>query len=133
MDEEMTPSAAYELDHRTCLSLLATQRVGRLVFDDEPPAVLLVRFGVTGERLVLTGGEEHLVDRRDRPVLMEVDGVDEHQRAGWSVIVRGRLEVVAELESDREEQTTCIAIVDMTGRWVRSARRMPPLDQRGYL
>ena len=47
MDEEMTPSAAYELDHRTCLSLLATQRIGRLVFDDEPPAVLLVRFGVT--------------------------------------------------------------------------------------
>jgi hypothetical protein len=133
MDEEVTPSAAYELDHRTCLSLLATQRVGRLVFDDEPLAVVLVRFGVAGERLVLTGDEEQLASRGDRHVIVEIDGVDEHQRAGWSVIVRGRLEVAAEPEPGREKQGTCIAILDLTGRWVRGASHTPSLDQRGYL
>jgi nitroimidazol reductase NimA-like FMN-containing flavoprotein (pyridoxamine 5'-phosphate oxidase superfamily) len=133
MDEEVTPSQAYELDHRTCLSLLATQRIGRLVFDDEPPAVLVVHFGMAGERLVLTGGEEQLVNRADRTVVIEVDDVDEHQRTGWSVIVRGRLEVVAEMEPDHGQQRTSVAIVDLTGRWVRGARRIPPLDQRGYL
>jgi uncharacterized protein len=133
MDEDVTPSAVYELDHRTCLSLLATQRVGRLVFDDNPPAVVLVRFGVAGERLVLTSGEEELASRADRLVLVEVDGVDEHQRTGWSVLVRGRLEIVAEPDPDQGEQRTCIAIVGLTGRWVQGASRTPPVDQRGYL
>jgi hypothetical protein len=133
MDEDVTPSQSYELNHRTCLGLLATQHIGRVVFDDEPPVVVLVRFGLADERLVLTDGEEQLASFVDRPVIVEVDGVDEHERMGWSVIVRGRLEVVAELEPDRGDQRTCIAIVDLTGRWVRGARRTPPLDQRGYL
>ncbi len=132
MDDEVTPPQAYELDRRTCLSLLATQRMGRVVLDDEPPAVLLVRFGVAGERLLLTGGEEQLADRADRLVIVEVDGVDEHRRVGWSVIVRGRLEV-AGLEHDPGGRRTCIAIIDLTGRWVQGASRTPPLDQRGYL
>jgi nitroimidazol reductase NimA-like FMN-containing flavoprotein (pyridoxamine 5'-phosphate oxidase superfamily) len=130
MDDDVTPAQAYELDHRTCLSLLATQRIGRLVLDDEPPVVLPVRFSVTDERLVLTAGEE-LVNWADRLVLFEVDGLDEHQRAGWSVIVHGRLEAVT--EADDGERSRCVAIVDLTGRWVRGAIRTPPLDERGYL
>jgi nitroimidazol reductase NimA-like FMN-containing flavoprotein (pyridoxamine 5'-phosphate oxidase superfamily) len=130
MDEDVTPAEAYDLDHRTCLSLLATQRVGRLVFAGEPPTVLIVHFSVTGERLVLTASE-HLADRADRLVVVEVDGVDARQRAGWSVMVRGKLEVMSEPEPDRGE--TCVALVDLTGRWVRGANRTPPLDQRGYL
>jgi nitroimidazol reductase NimA-like FMN-containing flavoprotein (pyridoxamine 5'-phosphate oxidase superfamily) len=133
MNEDVTPSQAYELDHRMCLALLATRRVGRLVFANEPPAVLLVRFGVAGERLVLSDGEDQLANRADQPVVVEVDGIDECQRTAWSVVVRGQLEVAVEREPEQGEQRTCIAIVDLTGRWVQGARRTPPLDQRGYL
>jgi nitroimidazol reductase NimA-like FMN-containing flavoprotein (pyridoxamine 5'-phosphate oxidase superfamily) len=133
MEEKVTSAQAYELDHRTCLSLLTTRRVGRLVFAGEPPVVLVVRFGVSGERLVLDDFEEHLADCADRLVLVEVDGVDEHQHAGWSVMVHGKLEVVTELKPVRGERRLYVAIVDLTGRWVRGASDTPPLDQRSYL
>jgi hypothetical protein len=129
MDEEETPRAGFELDRRTCSVLLATERVGRLVTANPDLDVLPVRFTLHGEQQLAVArldGRSPPGEPGDR-VVIEVDGVDEGQRVGWSVVVHGRL--LASASAGRVD----VAIVDLTGRWVSWPRPLPPLDGRAYL
>jgi len=123
MTDDLTPAASFDLDQQTCLGLLATQRMGRLVVGGNSPTVLLAEFTVVDGAALLIGAVD--VDLTDSQwVVFEVEGIDEHQHLGWSVILRGPLEGTGERR---------MTIVELTGRWVRSARRTPPLDGRAYL
>ena len=128
MDDEEIPAAGYELDHRTCLVLLATERVGRLVVGETGPTVTAVRYAVTEDRVVVVGLDGSLPAGQpgDR-VVMEADGIDRGREAGWSVVVHGRL-----VASSSPDELT-ITPHELTGRWVRGPHRVPPLDERGYL
>jgi hypothetical protein len=128
MDDEEIPAAGFELDHRTCLVLLVSERVGRLVEGSPTLAVTPVRYSVTGDRVSVVGIDGGLPPGRsgDR-IVLEVDGIDEQRQVGWSVVVRGYLETSA---SAGQFDITELAL---TGRWVRGSYRVPPSDDRGYL
>jgi hypothetical protein len=128
MDDSEIMRTAFDLDHRTCLVLLATERFGRLVSGQSDPNVVPVRFALTGERLAImaTDGAGPPGAPGDR-VVLEVDGIDERRRVGWSVIVHGRL-VASESPGQLD-----VTILELTGRWVGALRTLPPLDSRAYL
>ena len=97
------------LGREECLGLLHTSKVGRLVFVDESgPLALPVNHAVhRGQVVFLTasGSKLDAAEQADRPVAFEVDAFDAVEQAGWSVVIRGRLDSVsdpdevAELES----------------------------------
>jgi Pyridoxamine 5'-phosphate oxidase len=127
MDDEEIPATAFVLDHRTCLVLLATERVGRLVAGQPCLTVIPVRYTLAGDRVTLTGIDGVVPPGQpgDR-VVIEVDGVNEQRSLGWSVVVHGRLASASPGELDVIE-------LELTGRWVSGSRGVPPLDDRGYL
>jgi uncharacterized protein len=79
------------LSRDECLSLLATKKVGRLVYvDDDGPVAVPVNYALAAERVVfrVAGGAKQAAMRQP-VVAFEVDNVDEVRQAGWSVVVRG--------------------------------------------
>lgn len=101
-----------ELDVETCLGLLGRHHFGRVaVLDDHGPMVLPVNYTVDRGSVVFRTAEGTKLDAavRGDVVAFEVDEIDESTRSGWSVIVRGRLEEVAdadELERLRTQPLT---------------------------
>lgn len=85
------------LDPITCRQLLATVRVGRVALPDDPsPIVLPVDFVVDGDRVVFRTVEGAKLDAAQAggPASFQTDGFDPTHDTGWSVLVRGRLEVL---------------------------------------
>lgn len=83
-----------ELPAWDCWSLLATQRIGRLVVIDHGcPIALPVNIRVTGDdtghRVVVRTAPGSLLGRYEGPASIEVDEIDEAARQAWSVLVRG--------------------------------------------
>ena len=86
-----------ELPRDRCEELLAQQRVGRVAWNAaDGPQVLPVNYawhvGQVVFRTVPYGIMSTLARRT--PVAFEVDQIDERNRAGWSVVVRGFVEAV---------------------------------------
>ena len=82
---------------RSCEELLAEQHVGRVAWNAaDGPEVLPVNYawhvGQVVFRTVPYGAMAALARRT--PVAFEVDHIDEQERAGWSVVVRGFAEAV---------------------------------------
>jgi uncharacterized protein len=81
-----------ELTKDECFSLLAGQHLGRVVLiDDRGPLALPVNFVLDQHTVLFRTDEGTKLDvavRRGR-VAFEIDGVDEADRTGWSVLVRG--------------------------------------------
>lgn len=88
------------IDRKECLELLAGDVVGRIaIVEGTGPLVLPVNYGLHGETLVFrTGPGAKLTASRGQQVCFEVDSFDRSTRSGWSVVVRGRLEEVDELD-----------------------------------
>ena len=144
MSADPEPTAElFQLDEATCLSLLTTQHVGRLVVGGDDPTVVTVNYllleGVITFRTE-AGSRAEQADRQ--PVLFEVDMFDDRTRSGWSVLVRGRL-ATAPLDQtptsidtwapgvrDRCITVTCDVI---TGRLLRSAPDTSGDRVGGYL
>ncbi len=79
-----------ELDRSTCLALLATQHVGRLIIDATPPLVRVVNYTAFEHTIVFRSDPfPHTDALLGSPVAFEADMVDDHTRSGWSVVVRG--------------------------------------------
>ncbi|EPQ73133.1 hypothetical protein MMMB2_3905 [Mycobacterium marinum MB2] len=80
-----------ELSDAECFELLATGRVGRLVYqDDLGPLAVPVNYAMAGHDIVVRveGGAKQAA--MAQPMLaFEVDHVDEGQQSAWSVLVRG--------------------------------------------
>lgn len=93
------------LDVDVCLHLLSTRHVGRVaVVDAGGPVVFPVNYTMdTGTVVFRTGmGSKLAAADQHADVAFQVDDVDVGRRAGWSVLVRGRLvEVTDGDEVDR--------------------------------
>jgi nitroimidazol reductase NimA-like FMN-containing flavoprotein (pyridoxamine 5'-phosphate oxidase superfamily) len=88
-----------ELTRDECFSLLAGQRLGRVVLvDDRGPLALPVNFVLDQQTVLFRTDEGTKLDavvRRGR-VAFQIDGVDEATRTGWSVLVRGEAKEVTD-------------------------------------
>jgi nitroimidazol reductase NimA-like FMN-containing flavoprotein (pyridoxamine 5'-phosphate oxidase superfamily) len=143
-----TASTALHADRATCLALLASQPVGRLVVSAADPVVIPVNFVLIDESIVFradaTSSAASAIGMR---VAFEVDQVSELERAGWSVIARGTLEDASasvegrpELAEDLvpwasgpKDRWLMLRVHTVTGRWVRGVAHWIVDDRRGYL
>jgi len=88
----MTQRELEVLTVEECYALLKTAAVGRLVYQDVlGPVAVPVNFALAGRDVVfrVEGGAKRAA--MEQPILaFEVDLVDSHQHAGWSVLLRGK-------------------------------------------
>lgn len=93
-----------ELDATTCRQLLGTQRVGRIAFADDPsPTVLPVDYVLHGDEVLFRTLEGTKLEAAEAGAMasFQADGFDASHDTGWSVLVRGRLDVLTDLDADR--------------------------------
>ncbi|MBX7431881.1 pyridoxamine 5'-phosphate oxidase family protein [Mycobacterium sp. Y57] len=99
-NRNMTQRELEDLSPDECLRLLTAAKVGRLVYqDDLGPLAVPVNYAIADKDIVLRveGGAKRAA--MQQPMLaFEVDHVDEEQKSGWSVLVRG---VGAEVDPER--------------------------------
>jgi uncharacterized protein len=141
------PAELSELDRPSCLRLLRTQHVGRLIVGAAAPAVRVVNYTAFEHTIVFRSDPgPHLDDIVDDPVVFEVDMIDDRTRSGWSVVVRG----IARDLSDHlaglgqaganvdpwapgpKNRWIGIAIEDVTGRFLRSELRPPEIRPEAH-
>jgi nitroimidazol reductase NimA-like FMN-containing flavoprotein (pyridoxamine 5'-phosphate oxidase superfamily) len=87
-----TVTQLVELTAEECLSLLQTKTVGRIGLNTPGgPVIFPVNYAMSDETIVfrtlpygVIANNAHLVD-----VAFEVDSLDEHMKAGWSVLAVG--------------------------------------------
>jgi uncharacterized protein len=86
------------ISRRECLALLAGQKVGRLGFVvGGQPMVLPVNYAVDGDVVVFRTGEgSKLEAAHGAKVAFEIDAVDDATGTGWSVVVQGVAEEIAD-------------------------------------
>lgn len=94
------------LDFAECLDLLATVPVGRVAVSDRGiPLIVPVNHVVSGSSILFrtTPGSKLDAALMERPAAFEADDFDQATRTGWSVVVRGRIEILDDLrEADIE-------------------------------
>jgi nitroimidazol reductase NimA-like FMN-containing flavoprotein (pyridoxamine 5'-phosphate oxidase superfamily) len=85
-----------DLSWDECFTLLGQETVGRLVYADEQgPAAVPVNYAVAGQKIVFRSEDGSKVRAlQDGGVAFEVDHIDNANRSGWSVLVRGTSEEV---------------------------------------
>lgn len=87
------------LDDKQCRDLLAAHHVGRIAWQAaDGPLVLPVTYVYRDECVVFRTSPYGVISELIRPtdVALQIDGLDEQHRSGWSVLVQGRAEAVAE-------------------------------------
>lgn len=101
-----------------CLDLLAGDVVGRIaIVEGTGPLVLPLNYCLVGEHVLFrTGPGSKLRASRGGQVCFEVDSFDRVTRSGWSVVVRGRLEEVTELDRDFD------AVQHLAEPWLGTSR-----------
>ena len=138
----MTASTELEtMDRLTCEAFLANGSVGRLaVVVGGAPHIVPVNYVAEGATIVFrTAPGTILTEASLRQVAFEVDGIDEHHRAGWSVCVHGfGREITDALDAEsrhlRDLFVDCWAPEDrdrwfkiipqsLTGRYLNPSRR----------
>jgi uncharacterized protein len=148
MTEPTRPAELFQLDRPTCLALLTTQHVGRLIIDAAEPVVRVVNYTAFDHTIMFRSDPAPQIDAIvDRLVVFEVDMVDERTRSGWSVVVRG----IARDQSDRlagfgqsgsnvdpwapgpKSRWIGIGIEDVTGRLLRGEVRPDWVSPEAYL
>ncbi len=87
------------IDRDDCLRLLATRlySVGRVaVLDGRHPVILPVNYGLDGDHIVFRTAAGTKLDAalHGGLVAFEIDHVDDKTESGWSVLVKGRAELV---------------------------------------
>lgn len=88
------------LDRERCLELLASVRVGRLVFtEDALPAVQPVNYRLWRDDVVIriAGGAKLSAAERNIVVALEADELDPDLRTGWSVTVVGHAQRITDV------------------------------------
>jgi uncharacterized protein len=112
------------LDTDECLQRLRTAPVGRLAFvHDGDPVVLPVNHGLDGMCVVFrtTWGSKLEAAQSAGAAAFEVDGFDERTRTGWSVLVRGSLSTVYEVDDIRRYEALGVhawAGLDADAVWI---------------
>ena len=86
-----------DLAARECRERIASGGVGRVAWcSNGHPQITPVNFTVLGDDVVFRTSPYSDLGRHvaGAAVAFEVDGYDEHQRRGWSVVVQGQASVV---------------------------------------
>jgi nitroimidazol reductase NimA-like FMN-containing flavoprotein (pyridoxamine 5'-phosphate oxidase superfamily) len=98
--KQFDPRTGMELvDRQDCLRLLGQHQrgVGRLaLIEGSRPTIVVVNYAMVEDRIVFRTGPGTKLDVADRGgnVAFEIDHIDDATLSGWSVVVRGRAEVV---------------------------------------
>ena len=88
--DEPRPAELLELDRATCLALLTSQHIGRLVTDTPAAAIRVVNYTAFEHVIVFRSDRGPHIDALvEAPVVFEADMIDQRTRSGWSVVVRG--------------------------------------------
>jgi len=83
------------IEERECLQLLDAGVVGRLaVLDGGSPLILPINYAMDGRHMVFRTAPGTKLNAKNRLACFEIDGHDQDQHLGWSVVIRGRLEEV---------------------------------------
>lgn len=94
---EWYPGRLRELSEPECKELLRAQRIGRVAWcDADGPTMLPVNYRSDGDQVVFRTSP-HTALARDfspGPAAFEVDAFDDFTQSGWSVLVRGRAELL---------------------------------------
>jgi hypothetical protein len=102
-----THDAFRRLSRGESLPLLASARVGRLIFTVRAlPAVRVMNFALVDQHIVLRTAADTTVARsvNDAIVAFEVDDLDVATSSGWAVTVTGRASLVTDPELIRRYQ-----------------------------
>ena len=96
MSQRAANSGIELIDRDECLTLLAGDEIGRLaIIDAGRPLIFPVNYGLDGEDIVVRTAPGTKLEQGPRsPACFEIDGFDRPSRAGWSVVVTGRLDEV---------------------------------------
>ncbi len=97
----MLPSTHVDrLSDEMCLRLVASREVGRLTYlgADDEPAVVWANYALAGGDLLLPafGGADPFAFGTPRPATFEVAALDDAERTGWSLLIRGAAMSVAD-------------------------------------
>lgn len=100
------------LDREGCLALLGADETGRLaIIDGTRPVIFPVNYVLDGEDIVFRTAPGTKLDHGPRAaVCFEIDAFDRSHRAGWSVVVSGRLEEVTEYNAERFAHMSALPI-----------------------
>jgi hypothetical protein len=113
------------LGFEECLERLRTAPVGRLALVHMgEPVVFPVNHAIDGVDVIFrtSWGSKLQVAENSGVVAYEVDGYDSMSESGWSVVVKGRAQLVYEsADTDRYDQLGLRSWADREGRgfWVR--------------
>jgi nitroimidazol reductase NimA-like FMN-containing flavoprotein (pyridoxamine 5'-phosphate oxidase superfamily) len=110
----MTDNILEQLSIPECHALLGSRHLGRLAFLDRAgvmPMIIPVNYLFHEERVVFRTdpGSKLTAALHDAPVAFEVDGADEQQQLGWSVVVRGHAEEIT--DADERERLGATPLV----------------------
>lgn len=98
---------AHELRRDECIQLLTAGVTGRIALTTPTgPHIMPVNYSVAGESTLVRTTAYSLIGTyaRDAAVAFEIDDFDHEKQRGWSVLVRGRAEVVDDAEELAEIQ-----------------------------
>lgn len=109
-----------DIPPQECMELLQARQLGRLAYSDaDGPVILPLNYTVDGDDVLVATSAYSRLGRFGSigPVAFEVDDVDYFNQSGWSVLVRGRAEVLQydDLPPDVE---------DRPSPWVAGVRTM---------
>jgi nitroimidazol reductase NimA-like FMN-containing flavoprotein (pyridoxamine 5'-phosphate oxidase superfamily) len=145
MPEDLRPAELQELDRAACFVLLASQHVGRLVVAGDEPFVAPMNYAIVDEAVIFRSDAGSPGGWVRGPVVFEADVIDDQERGGWSVVVRGTVDDVTHdvALADRaglhpwapgpKDRWLRITVEHVTGRYLRGGEQPWPLDGRGYL
>lgn len=93
----MTQRHMEQLSREGCLEHLNNTNVGRIVFvDSDGPCALPINYGMFGENIVFRVElKSKLRDLLDQSIAFEVDHMEPDASIGWSVLIRGTAQEVA--------------------------------------
>jgi len=115
------------LDEDACLELLRGHAVGRIVFvDGDQPKALPVNYVVEGRTVAFRTDPGTTLDATSLGrVALEIDGIDDAAREGWSVLVTGVGRDVTEAIDDWSEAVRAAHLTPWAAgerrRWVAIA------------
>jgi nitroimidazol reductase NimA-like FMN-containing flavoprotein (pyridoxamine 5'-phosphate oxidase superfamily) len=107
----MAADRMVDLEENACLELLREHHFGRVAFVEQAdgrPMIMPVNYLMHGEAVVVRIDPNSRLGGalRTATAAFEIDGVDERERTGWSVVVFGQAEeVVDPRELDELRQT----------------------------
>lgn len=90
----MADNLMEDLAENECLELLSAHHFGRVAFVERtgaPPVIMPLNYLVHAETVVCRTDPQSKLGSalRDTPVSFEIDGIEQRQRTGWSVVVSG--------------------------------------------